>query len=91
MALQRVFTSFDFDHVEDLRNLLVGQARHEDTPFELADWSVKEAMTGDWKKKVPAGRMAAFKRRIIVTSRITPCLRSDRSRAPWCEPAAATA
>jgi hypothetical protein len=49
---KRVFTSFDYDHDEDLRTMLVGQSRNEDTPFELADWSVKEPMTGDWKKKV---------------------------------------
>ena len=52
MFLKRAFISFDFDHDEDLRNLLVGQARNPDTPFALADWSVKEAMTGDWKDKV---------------------------------------
>ena len=42
MAKTRVFTSFDFDHDEDLCNLLVGQAKNLDSPFELADWSVKE-------------------------------------------------
>jgi hypothetical protein len=52
MAASRVFTSFDFDHDEDLRNLLVGQSKHPDSPFELADWSVKEHMTGNWKEKV---------------------------------------
>lgn len=52
MAKKRVFTSFDFDHDEDLRNLLVGQAKHPDSPFDLADWSVKEPMTGNWKEKV---------------------------------------
>lgn len=52
MAKTKVFTSFDFDHDEDLRNLLVGQAKNPDSPFELADWSVKEPMTGDWKEKV---------------------------------------
>ena len=52
MANKRVFTSFDFDHDEDLRNLLVGQSRNPDSPFDLADWSVKEPMTGDWKAKV---------------------------------------
>jgi hypothetical protein len=49
---QRAFISFDFDHDEDLRNLLAGQAKHPDTPFEFADWSVKEPMGGDWKDKV---------------------------------------
>jgi hypothetical protein len=54
MARKRVFTSFDFDHDEDVRNLLVGQSRNPDTPFELVDYSVKEPMTGDWKEKVRA-------------------------------------
>ena len=48
----RVFTSFDYDHDESLRNLLMGQAKHPDTPFEMHDWSVKEPFTGDWKAKV---------------------------------------
>ena len=52
MAKKRVFTAFDFDHDEDLRNLLVGQSKHKDSPFDMADWSVKDAMTGDWKAKV---------------------------------------
>ncbi|MDP2601825.1 MAG: hypothetical protein Q8S00_04435 [Deltaproteobacteria bacterium] len=47
-----MFTSFDFDHDEDLRNLLVGQARNPDSPFDLTDRSVKEPLTGDWKEKV---------------------------------------
>lgn len=52
MAKTRAFISFDFDHDEDLRNLLNGQAKYPDSPFEFADWSVKEPMTGDWKAKV---------------------------------------
>ncbi|WP_230531775.1 TIR domain-containing protein [Microvirga roseola] len=52
MGKSRLFISFDFDHDEDLRNLIVGQAKHSDSPFELADWSVKEHMTGNWKDKV---------------------------------------
>ena len=47
MSKIRVFTSFDYDHDEDLRTLLVGQAKNPDSPFEMADWSVKEPMTGD--------------------------------------------
>ena len=46
------FVSFDFDHDEDLRVMLVGQSKKDDTPFSIADWSVKEPMTGDWKAKV---------------------------------------
>jgi hypothetical protein len=48
----RVFTSFDYDHDESLRMLLVGQAKHSDSPFEIHDWSVKEPFSGDWKEKV---------------------------------------
>ena len=52
MAIKRVFISFDFDHDEDLRNLLAGQAKHPDTPFEIKDRSLKEPLTGDWKQKI---------------------------------------
>ncbi len=52
MAAKRAFISFDFDHDEDLRNLLSGQARNPDSPFAIQDWSVKEPFTGDWKAKV---------------------------------------
>lgn len=52
MAAKRAFISFDFDHDEDLKNLLAGQAKHPDSPFEIHDWSVKEPIRGDWKEKV---------------------------------------
>ena len=52
MAATRVFISFDFDHDDDLRVLLIGQAKNDDSPFDIADWSVKEELTGDWKEKV---------------------------------------
>jgi hypothetical protein len=50
--MKRAFISFDFDHDEDLRNLLVGQAKNPDSPFEIKDRSLKEPLTGDWKEKV---------------------------------------
>ena len=52
MPAKRVFTSFDFDHDEDLRNLLVGQSKNPESPFFMADWSVKEAMTGNWQARL---------------------------------------
>ena len=52
MTIKRAFISFDFDNDEDLRNLLVGQARNPDSPFSIENWSVKEPMAGDWKQKV---------------------------------------
>jgi hypothetical protein len=48
---KRVFISFDYDHDSDLKTLLVGQAKNEDSPFEISDWSVKEELSGDWKEK----------------------------------------
>jgi len=48
----KVFISFDYDHDVDLKNLLVGQAKNEDSPFEIIDMSVKEELVGDWKEKV---------------------------------------
>ena len=51
MAKSRVFVSFDYDHDETLKHFLIGQAKNEDSPFELADWSIKEAISEDWKKK----------------------------------------
>jgi len=44
----RVFVSFDYDHDLPLKNLLVGQSRHEGSPFCIEDWSIKEETKG-WK------------------------------------------
>ena len=52
MPAKRAFISFDFDHDEDLRNLLVGQSKNPDSPFEIQNWSVGERMVGDWTKQV---------------------------------------
>lgn len=51
MAKKRTFVSFDYDHDSFLKEALVGQAKNEDSPFELADWSIKEAISEDWKTK----------------------------------------
>ena len=52
MSKPKVLISFDYDHDSDLKTFLVGQSKHSDSPFEIADWSVKEHITGDWKEKV---------------------------------------
>lgn len=52
MAKKRAFISFDFEHDEDLRTMLAGQAQHPDSPFDFFDRSIKEPLTGDWKEKV---------------------------------------
>lgn len=50
MAKVPVFISFDYDHDSDLKVLLVGQAKNDDSPFEIEDWSIKDA-SSDWKEK----------------------------------------
>lgn len=45
---KRAFISFDYDNDARLKDLLVGQSRHSDSPFEIADWSIKTA-SSDWK------------------------------------------
>src|SRR5437764_3747891 len=44
MVVPRAFISFDFTHDERWRNLFVGQGKLPDTPWEIADWSSKEAL-----------------------------------------------
>lgn len=51
MSKKRTFISFDYDNDSDLKTLLVGQARNEDSPFEITDMSIKEAIDNDWKAK----------------------------------------
>lgn len=52
MTKPRIFISFDFDNDSDLRDFLVGQSKHPDSPFEIENWSLKEPLTGDWKEKI---------------------------------------
>jgi glutamate formiminotransferase len=51
MAKIKVFISFDYDHDETLKTFLVGQSKLADSPFELADWSIKEHIDTNWKAK----------------------------------------
>jgi hypothetical protein len=44
-----VYVSFDYDHDDDLKILLVGQSKNPDSPFTIADQSIKQAVEGDWK------------------------------------------
>ena len=43
MAKKRVFVSFDFDNDKAVKDFIVGQARLPDSPFDVADHSLKEA------------------------------------------------
>jgi hypothetical protein len=39
----RVFVSFDYDKDRVLRDFVIGQAKLTDSPFHVANWSMKEA------------------------------------------------
>ncbi|MET7786725.1 TIR domain-containing protein [Streptomyces sp900116325] len=47
---KRVFVSFDYDYDKAVKDFLIGQAKNPDSPFEVHDWSIKEA-SPDWKVK----------------------------------------
>lgn len=49
---KRAFISFDYDNDESAKIMLVGQAAHQDSPFDFKDASIKEHLDGDWKAKV---------------------------------------
>lgn len=51
----RVFVSFDFDNDRVLKDFILGQAKKEDSPFEVIDHSLKEAAPErDWENKARA-------------------------------------
>lgn len=55
MAKKRVFFSFDFDEDQNLKNHMVGQMKLPTSPFEGADWSMKEAAPEkNWKDEAEA-------------------------------------
>ena len=43
MAKKKVFVSFDFDNDKTLKDFIIGQAKLDDSPFEVVDFSLKEA------------------------------------------------
>ncbi len=43
MPKTKVFVSFDFDNDKALKDFIIGQSKNTDSPFEVADWSMKEA------------------------------------------------
>jgi hypothetical protein len=43
MAKKKVFVSFDFDNDKTLKDFIIGQAKLDDSPFEVIDFSLKEA------------------------------------------------
>jgi hypothetical protein len=55
MNKSKIFVSFDFDNDRVLKDFILGQAKLEDSPFEVVDHSLKEAAPErDWEKKARA-------------------------------------
>lgn len=48
--MKKVFTSFAIEDVR-LRDLFVGQAKHDKVPYEFVDMSVKQPWDSEWKTK----------------------------------------
>lgn len=64
MAKKRVFVSFDFDNDRGLKELILGQARLSDSPFEVTDHSLQEAAPEpEWERKA---RSAIAKAEIVL-------------------------
>jgi hypothetical protein len=63
MAKKPAFISFDFDNDKVLKEFIIGQSKHDDSPFEVIDQSLKEAAPEkDWVEKA----RRAIKRSEIV-------------------------
>jgi len=55
VAKKRAFFSFDFDEDEKLKIVMVGQIKLPASPFDAADWSMKEAAPQrDWEREAEA-------------------------------------
>jgi MTH538 TIR-like domain (DUF1863) len=63
MAKKPAFVCFDFDNDKVLKDFIIGQSKHTDSPFEVTDHSLKEAgPEKDWADKA----RRAIKRSEIV-------------------------
>jgi hypothetical protein len=49
--MKKAFISFDYDHDLGLKTTLIGQAKNPNSPFNIFDFSIKEAISSDWKDK----------------------------------------
>ena len=52
MTTKSVFISFDYDNDKDLPGNLVAQAARPDSPFSIADRSVKYQIAENWRSEV---------------------------------------
>lgn len=71
MSTPRAFISFDFDHDETHRMLLVGQAKNSRTPFSLSDWSLKSALPQSQWERDTSERIARCNLMIVLVGQDT--------------------
>ena len=64
-----VFISFDYDHDAVLKDFLVGQAKNDDSPFFIEDWSIKDP-SADWKDKAK-GRIKRADQVVVICGKHT--------------------
>jgi hypothetical protein len=70
MAKTKVFVSFDFDNDKALKDFIVGQAKLPDSPFEVSDYSLKEAAPEkDWEAKAHTAIARADKFIVMLGSK----------------------
>ena len=68
---RRVFVSFDFDNDDELKHALIGQSRYPNSPFDVYDWSLKEAAPErNWKQKARQ-RISAAEIVIVICGQYT--------------------
>ena len=71
----RVFVSFDFDNDRALKEFIIGQSRLSDSPFNVEDWSMKEAAPqANWE--------AEAERRISQSDKVVVMVGPKTHRAP---------
>jgi len=64
-----VFISFDYDYDATLKEFLVGQAKNDDSPFFIEDWSIKDP-SSDWKDKAKS-RIKRADQAIVICGKHT--------------------
>jgi len=75
MSKKKVFISFDFDQDRVLKDLLIGQSRNSDCPFDVIDSSLKEAAPEEgWEEKA--------RERILKADQVIVLVGAQTHRAP---------
>ncbi|MGI9057176.1 MAG: TIR domain-containing protein [Ktedonobacteraceae bacterium] len=69
MANPRAFISFDFDYNISEKNLFIGQSKHSKTPFNIEDWSSKEALPQNQWEKLIRGKISRCHMVIVLVGK----------------------